>query len=92
MRKGRTITVTGDLTRANWNTRKWAGYSGQKVQLQYRPKNSSTYTTVKTVTTNSSGKLSTTVNATADGYYRYVFAGTSTTPAATAAGDYVDVI
>lgn len=33
--------------------------------------------------------LSTTV--TADGYYRYRFAGTSTIPAATAPGDYIDV-
>ncbi|MFF5185708.1 calcium-binding protein [Streptomyces sp. NPDC000345] len=91
VRKGKTITVTGALTRANWNTHTWAGYSGQSVKLQYRPKNASTYTTVKTLTTSSTGKLSTTVKASADGYYRYVFAGTSTTPAATAAADYVDV-
>jgi hypothetical protein len=92
VKKGKTITVTGALTRANWNTGTWAGYSGQAVKLQYRPKNSSTYTTVKTVTTSSTGKLSTTVTATADGYYRYAFVGTSTTPAAKAAGDYVDVV
>jgi hypothetical protein len=92
VRKGKTVTVTGTLTRANWNTRTWAGYSGQTVKLQYRPKNSSRYTTLKTLTTSSTGKLSTTVKATADGYYRYAFAGTSTTPAATAAGDYVDVV
>lgn len=90
--KGRTITVTGRLTRANWNTGTWTGYSGQSVKLQYRPKNSSAYTTVKYVTTSSTGNLSATVTATADGYYRYAFAGTSTTPAATAAGDYIDVV
>ncbi|MFJ8941063.1 calcium-binding protein [Streptomyces sp. NPDC102365] len=91
VKKGKTITVTGALTRANWNTRTWAGYSGQKVQLQYRPKNSTTYTTLKTLTTPSNGKLSTTTKASADGYYRYIFAGTSTTPAAKATGDYVNV-
>ncbi|MEU3491174.1 calcium-binding protein [Streptomyces massasporeus] len=91
VKKGKKITVTGALTRANWNTHAWAGYSGQSVKLQYRPKNSSTYTTLKSLTTSSTGKLSTTVTATADGYYRYRFAGTSTTPAATAAGDYIDV-
>jgi hypothetical protein len=91
VKKGKKLTVTGALTRANWNTHAWAGYSGQSVKLQYRPKNSSTYTTLKTLTTSSTGKLSATVTATADGYYRYTFAGTSTTPAATAAGDYVDV-
>lgn len=35
--------------------------------------------------------LKTTVKATADGYYRYAFAGSGTSPAATATGDYVDV-
>lgn len=91
VRKGRTLTVTGTLTRANWNTHTYAGYSGRQVALQYRPKAGSTYTTLKTVTTGSTGKLSTTVKATADGYYRYAFAGTSTTPAVSAAGDFVDV-
>ncbi|GHH23035.1 calcium-binding protein [Streptomyces lanatus] len=91
VKKGRKITVTGALTRANWDSHKWAGYSGQSVKLQYRPKNSTTYTTLKTLTTSSTGGLSGTVTATADGYYRFTFAGTSTTPAATPAGDYVDV-
>jgi hypothetical protein len=91
VKKGKTLTVTGKLSRANWNTRTYAGYSGQSVKLQYRPKNSSTYTTLKTVTTTSTGALKTTVKATADGYYRYSFAGTTTTPAIKAAGDYVDV-
>ncbi|WP_189594589.1 hypothetical protein [Streptomyces massasporeus] len=91
VKRGKKITVTGALTRANWTTHTWGGYGGQSVKLQYRPKNSSTYTTLKSLTTSSTGKLSTTVTATADGYYRYRFAGTSTTPAAIAAGDYVDV-
>ncbi|GHH90791.1 hypothetical protein GCM10017779_12480 [Streptomyces capillispiralis] len=43
------------------------------------------------ITSNSTGNLSTTVTATVDGYYRYSFAGTSTTPAVNAAGDFVDV-
>ncbi|RRR73684.1 calcium-binding protein [Streptomyces sp. RP5T] len=91
VKKGKTLTVTGKLSRANWDTRKYAGYSGQRVKLQYRPKNSSTYTTLKTVTTNSTGELKTTLKATADGFYRYSFPGTTTTPAVSAAGDYVDV-
>ncbi|MFJ9865887.1 calcium-binding protein [Streptomyces sp. NPDC101165] len=89
--KGKTLTVTGTLTRANWNNHTYTGYAGQSIKLQYRPKDSNTYTTLKTVTTNSTGKLSTTVKATADGYYRYAFTGTATTPAATATGDYIDV-
>lgn len=89
--KGKTITVTGALTRANWETSKYSGYVSQPAKLQFRAKSSSTYTTVKTVTSTTGGALKTTVKATKDGYFRYVFAGTSTTGAATAAGDYIDV-
>ncbi|WP_430377833.1 DUF5707 domain-containing protein [Streptomyces sp. B1-3] len=91
VKKGKTITVTGKLTRANWETRKYTGYSTQPVKLQFRKKDSNTYTTVKTVKTNSKGDLNTTVKATVDGFYRWSFAGTSTTPAVNAAGDFIDV-
>ena len=89
--KGKTITVTGKLSRANWDTNKYAGYASQKVKLQFRKKGSSTYTTVKTITTTSTGTLKTTTKATVDGYFRYSFAGTSTTSAVNATGDFVDV-
>ncbi|MER6343639.1 calcium-binding protein [Streptomyces sp. NPDC001595] len=89
--KGKTITVTGKLTRANWETLKYAGYSSQSVKLQFRKKGASTYTTLKTITSNSYGDLKTTVTASTDGYFRYSFAGTTTTPAVSAAGDFVDV-
>ncbi|MEU5714837.1 calcium-binding protein [Streptomyces sp. NPDC020403] len=91
VRKGRTITVTGKLSRANWETGTYKGYATQPVKLQFRKKSSSTYTTVKTIKTSSTGELKTTVTASVDGYWRYSFAGTSTTPAVTAAGDFVDV-
>jgi hypothetical protein len=91
VKKGKTITVTGALTRANWETGKYSGYVSQPATLQFRAKGSSTYTTVKTVTSTTGGALKTTVKATKDGYFRYVFAGTATTGAATAAGDYIDV-
>ncbi|MFF4967393.1 hypothetical protein [Streptomyces sp. NPDC001037] len=91
VRKGATITVTGKLTRANWEDNKYHGYTSQSVKLQYRKKSSSTYTTLKTITTNSTGGLKTTTKATADGYYRFAYAGGTTTPAVNAAGDYVDV-
>lgn len=55
-----------------------------------REAGTSTYTTVKTVTTSSTGTLRTTVTASVDGYWRYAFAGTTTTASAKAAGDYVD--
>ncbi|MGI5376962.1 calcium-binding protein [Streptomyces sp. CA-251387] len=91
VKKGKTITVTGKLSRANWEDSLYHGYANQSVKLQFRKKGSSTYTTVKTIKTNSTGNLKTTVTASTDGYFRYSFAGTSTTPAANAAGDFVDV-
>ena len=91
VKKGKTITATGKLSRANWEDFKYHGYTNQSVQLQFRKKSSNTYTTVKTVKSNSTGELKTTVTASVDGYYRWSFAGTSTTPAVKAAGDFVDV-
>lgn len=91
VKKGQTITVTGKLSRANWEDHKYHGYTSQPVKLQFRKKTSSTYTTIKTIKTNSTGNLKTTVKASVDGYWRYSFAGTSTTPAVTTAGDFVDV-
>ncbi|MFJ6985225.1 MULTISPECIES: hypothetical protein [unclassified Streptomyces] len=91
VKKGKTLTVTGKLSRANWDSNAYAGYAGQSVKLQFRKKGSSTYTTVKTVKTGSTGNLKTTVKASADGYYRYSFAGTSTTAPVSAAADFVDV-
>ncbi|MFI5686681.1 hypothetical protein [Streptomyces sp. NPDC051636] len=89
--KGKTITVTGKLSRANWDTSAYAGYTNQSVKLQFRKKGSSTYTTLKTITSDSTGNLKTTTTASVDGYYRYSFAGTTTTPAVNATGDFVDV-
>jgi hypothetical protein len=91
VKKGKTITVTGKLSRANWETNKYAGYASQSVKLQFRKAGTSTYSTIKTIKTSSTGTLSTTVTASADGYWRYSFAGTTTTPAVSATGDYVDV-
>ncbi|GAA1350285.1 DUF5707 domain-containing protein [Streptomyces beijiangensis] len=91
VKKGKPITATGKLDRANWDDFQYHGYASQPVKLQFRKKNSSTYTTVKTIKTNVYGNLKTTVKAVQDGYWRYVFTGTSTTPAVTTAGDYVDV-
>ncbi|MET7480221.1 hypothetical protein ABZT17_38565 [Streptomyces sp. NPDC005648] len=91
VKKGKTITVTGKLSRANWTTGKYAGYANQPVRLQFRKKGSNTYTTLKTVNTSSTGTLKATTKAVSDGYYRFVFAGTTTTGSATAPGDFVDV-
>ncbi|WP_030687062.1 hypothetical protein [Streptomyces sp. NRRL B-1347] len=91
VKKGGTITVSGALTRANWDTKKYAGYTQQPVQLQFKKKGASAYSAVKTVKSDAKGNLKTTVKASVDGTFRYVFAGTSTTPAVTSAGDAIDV-
>ncbi|MBG0854408.1 hypothetical protein I2W78_21850 [Streptomyces spinoverrucosus] len=91
VQKGKTLTVTGRLTLANWETGKYVGYSTQPVELQFRKKSATTYTKVKTVKTNTKGDLKTTVKASLDGYYRFVFKGTTRTTAVNAAGDFVDV-
>ncbi|MER5951268.1 calcium-binding protein [Streptomyces sp. NPDC001904] len=89
--KGRTLTVTGALTRANWDTNVYAGYTSQRVALQFKKSGSSAYSTVKTVTTDGKGKLRTTVKAASSGTWRWKFSGTGTTSAVTAGGDSVSV-
>ncbi|MFD4600161.1 hypothetical protein ACFWPQ_19305 [Streptomyces sp. NPDC058464] len=91
VKKGKTITVTGALTRANWEDNKYHGYATQSVVLQFRKKGTTTYKNVKGIKSSSTGTLKTTTKATVDGYYRFSFAGTATTPAVNATGDYVDV-
>lgn len=89
--KGRTITTTGKLSRANWEDGLYHGYTSQPVKLQFRKAGTTTYTTVKTVDSDSSGNVKATATAQYDGYWRLSFAGTTTTPAVSATGDYVDV-
>ncbi|MER6491367.1 hypothetical protein [Streptomyces griseorubiginosus] len=91
VKKGRTITVTGKLSRANWDTNKYAGYSTQPVKLQFKKKGATTWSTLKTIKSSSTGALKTTTKATADGYFRYVFAGTTTTSPVNSSADFVDV-
>lgn len=89
--KGKAIAVTGKLTRANWSTKKYDAYSGRTVSLQFRAKGADAFKTVKKATTSSTGGLRTTVTASVDGSYRWVYYGNSTTGVATSAADYVDV-
>ncbi|MGX1548372.1 hypothetical protein [Streptomyces adustus] len=89
--KGKTITVTGKVTRANWGTKKYDAYGRCTVSLQFRAKGADTFKTVKKATAGSTGGLKTTVTASVDGYYRWVYYGNSTTGVATGTADYIDV-
>ncbi|MGW1545271.1 calcium-binding protein [Streptomyces sp. NPDC002309] len=88
--KGKTITVTGALSRIDWHDYQYHRYADQPVRLQFRTP-TGTYTTVKTITAGSTGALKTTVTANRDGYWRYSYPGNTTTAAGNAPGDYVDV-
>ncbi|MGW1023034.1 hypothetical protein ACWD4J_04820 [Streptomyces sp. NPDC002577] len=89
--KGAKLTVTGKLSRANWEDLEYHGYSGQEVKLQFKKAGTSSYSTVKTVTTNSTGGLSTTVTASAAGTWRWYFPGTTTTARVISSGDSVSL-
>ncbi|MCW3844883.1 hypothetical protein ONA70_32890, partial [Micromonospora yasonensis] len=91
VRKGNTIAVKGTLTQANWERTPYSGYPGQVVTLQFRKAGTSTYATVKNVTVDQFGEVTVKVTAPASGYWRYVFAGTSTTAPVTSSGAYVSV-
>ncbi|WP_312885900.1 hypothetical protein [Streptomyces physcomitrii] len=89
--KGKTLTVTGKVTRADWETRKYASYPGRRVSLQFKPTGTTTYTTVKKVYANNSGNLSTTVKASKTGTWRWAYYGNTTTGPSTSTGDNVVV-
>lgn len=88
---GRTLTVTGQVTRANWNTHTYQGYGGRTVSLQFKAAGASSYTTVKKVTSSGTGALRTTVKATKPGTWRWTYYGNSTSGAKSSTGDYVAV-
>jgi hypothetical protein len=90
VRKGSTVTVRGTLTRAHWESRRYAGYLDRRVQLQFKPAGGS-YAPVATVTSRAGGSVRATVPARKDGCFRLVFPGSSTTTKVTSAPDCVDV-
>jgi hypothetical protein len=89
--KGRTVTATGKLTRADWQSHTYKAFTKQPVKLQFRKAGTSTYTTVKTVYSDAYGNVKATGTATYDGYWRFSYAGVTTTAPVNATGDYVDV-
>lgn len=90
VKKGKTVTVTGTLTRADWEAAAYRGYAGRRVDLQFRTP-TGPHTGVKTLTTDSRGRLAATVPATGDGCYRLVFRGDPATGTAQSSSDCIDV-
>ncbi|WP_461096585.1 calcium-binding protein [Streptomyces bullii] len=88
--KGGTLTVTGKLTRANWDTHDYRGYTNQRAYLEFRRPGTDYYESLGYVLTNSTGAATAKITATADRYWRYEFRGTMTTHGVKATGDFVD--
>ncbi|MFF0103510.1 hypothetical protein [Streptomyces hirsutus] len=97
-RKGGTLTVTGKITRPDWQSRDATGtavsvgYAGQPVKLQFKKSGTSAYKTVKTVTSGSGGKLKTTTTANSSGAWRWSFAQDGTSAAGVSPGDGVTLL
>ncbi|MEV7401888.1 hypothetical protein AB0N93_16035 [Streptomyces sp. NPDC091267] len=89
--KGKTITLTGRVTRANWDTHTYQGYAGRTVSLQFKADGASSYATVKKVTSSATGALRTTVKAAKSGTWRWTYYGNSTSGAKASTGDRVVV-
>lgn len=90
VRKGSKITVKARLRVADWTHDEYDGYTSRTVDLQARTSNGS-YKTVKSVRTGSGGNVSTTVTATADACYRFLYGGNSIAGGSTSTGDCIDV-
>jgi hypothetical protein len=89
--KGKMITVTGALTRGDWESGGYQPFPWQTVALQWAKANTSTWTTVKTLETDANGKLKATVTAGSDGSYRFSFAGDAGSDLQISGADAVDV-
>ncbi|MFD7548430.1 calcium-binding protein [Streptomyces sp. NPDC059578] len=91
IKKGKTLTVAGSLTRANWDTNKYAGFAGQSVKLQFKKNGATRWETVKTVSADSRGKVKATIKASADGSYRFTYGGSTSTGSVSSKADAVNV-
>ncbi|MGW7423404.1 hypothetical protein ACWGJB_25780 [Streptomyces sp. NPDC054813] len=86
--KGKTLTVTGVLQH---HTTAWKAYGGQRVAVLFRATGTTTWKTVTTAATNSTGHFTAKPKATRDGTWAIDYAGNSTHFAARSAQDFVDV-
>lgn len=97
VRKGRDVTITASLQRADWEKDAYVRFGGsaQRATVQFKAKGGTKWTNVKRVGFTSTGRVSTKLAARGttgrDGSYRIHIAGSSTYSAATSKADYVDV-
>ena len=94
VKKGKSVKIVGKLGRINWNgakTLKYGGLAKVKVAVQFQASGSTTWKTMKTVTTATGGKISTTYKQSKSGSWRLSYAGASTTAPSVSKSDAVKV-
>jgi hypothetical protein len=91
VRKGKTITVAAVLTRASWDTYGYRGMQRGVLTLEARRPKDHTYVPLKTVTTDTRGRVSVKIKASRDICFRFGYAGSGTTAPVNSGGDCVKV-
>lgn len=89
--KGRAITIKGLVKVADWDRMAYVPLKYASVKVQFKKAGTSTWSTIKTVSTSSYGWVSTTTTARYDGTWRLYYAGSSTRGSRISSTDYVDV-
>ena len=89
-RKGQTLNITGQVSRANWDSGKYEKF-GAYVKLQFKAASAESYSDVATVWDNGAA-AATKVKAVRSGTYRYYYPGDSTHAPSASKGDYVKVL
>ena len=94
VKKNARITVKGTLTRVSWNGSKkatYGAYADRPVDIQFQAPGTTTWTTIKSVKTSKTGKVSSTVKALTTGTWRLHFKGNSVSGSANSKTDKVVV-
>lgn len=91
VRRGSTVTGTAVLQRISWVDHRWHGDADETAAVQFRTM-SGTYGDVRTVRSDAAGRLRTSGSQRADGCWRFVTRGYSTTIGTSPSGDCVDTV
>jgi len=89
---GATLNLVGNLRRVTWGANPiYQAYANRTVVVQFRAAGTKAFKKVKSVKTDATGRVATTVTANTSGAWRLHFAGSATTSAANSAADGVKV-
>ncbi|RMI41912.1 hypothetical protein EBO15_21620 [Actinomadura harenae] len=88
VKKGRTLTVKGKITKF---TGAWQPAAGAALTIYFKPKGSTKWKAMGTTKSDRNGRFTKAFKASADGTWAAAYAGSSTYLGIWSAGDYVDV-